>query len=242
VPPRNARALSIWYRLSARHPERYRGAAAGSRDGGGPGRGGVLTRAILDTFPLIAFGAPRAEAETQMEAKDQDFKAYGNRLSSMLGMQDIQSDVPATSSAGPETPHLTTVADVGAQNDHSRRVHDDDPELADLPPAWRRARPSSSTATTSGPAARVDRPRHVLDLLCIVDLKMGKTYACCRAKASMSSIRCASTHGCSSSRARVRLTDTVRMPAIHNTPLQLLIAYAAFFVRFPGTVDDAGWL
>ncbi len=51
----------------------------------------------------------------------------------MLEMRDIQSDVPATSSAGPETPRAATVADAGAENDaagpHSRVHDDDDPEL-----------------------------------------------------------------------------------------------------------------
>ncbi|KAI0067161.1 hypothetical protein BV25DRAFT_1819445 [Artomyces pyxidatus] len=40
-----------------RHPERYRAAGAGQGSNiGGQGRGGVLTRAILDTFPLVKFG------------------------------------------------------------------------------------------------------------------------------------------------------------------------------------------
>jgi len=134
---------------AVRHPERYR-VAAGSGDAGGPGRGGVLTRAILDTFPLIKFGAPRAEAETQ-EAKDQDLEAYGNGPLPMLEMPDNQSDVPARSSAGPDA---AAVAGAGAENDatrpHSRvvAVDDDDVELADLPPARPRAGPSTSTATT----------------------------------------------------------------------------------------------
>lgn len=134
---------------AVRHPERYR-AAAGSGDVGGPGRGGVLTRAILDTFPLIKFGAPRVEAETQMEAKDQDLEAYGNSPSPMLEMRDIHQsdDVPATSSAGPATPRAATAAeDDDAARPHSR-VHDE-PELADLPPARPRAGPSGSTATTT---------------------------------------------------------------------------------------------
>ncbi|KAI9442778.1 hypothetical protein BJY52DRAFT_1194756 [Lactarius psammicola] len=130
---------------AVRHPERYR-AAASSGDGG-PGRGGVLTRAILDTFPLIKFGARRAEAETQMEVKDQDLEAYGNRPT--LEMRDIQNEAPATSSAGLENAHAATVEDVDTADDAARphsRVHDDDPELADVPvpPARPRAGPSDS--------------------------------------------------------------------------------------------------
>ncbi|KAH8996429.1 hypothetical protein EDB86DRAFT_3064367 [Lactarius hatsudake] len=132
---------------AVRHPERYR-AASGSGDVGGPGRGGVLTRAILDTFPLVKFGARRAEAESQMEAKDHDVEAYGSRPST-LEMRDIQNDVSATSSAGPEHTRTATVSDADTEDDAARphsRVHDDidDPELADLPPARPRAGPSRS--------------------------------------------------------------------------------------------------
>ncbi|KAH9069797.1 hypothetical protein EDB83DRAFT_2370643 [Lactarius deliciosus] len=132
---------------AVRHPERYR-AASGSGDVGGPGRGGVLTRAILDTFPLIKFGARRAETGSQMEAKDHDIEAYGSRPST-LEMRDVQNDVSATSSAGPEHTHTATVSDADAEDDAARphsRVHDDvdDPELADLPPARPRAGPSRS--------------------------------------------------------------------------------------------------
>ena len=169
---------------AVRHPERYR-AAAGSGDGNGPGRGGVLTRAILDTFPLIKFGAPRAETETQMEAtKDQDLEAYGNRPSPMLETRDIQNDVPATSSEGPEALHTATVADVvGVENDaarpHSRRAQDDndDAELADLPPARPRAGPSTSTATRSAVSAADPLPESIgreTCPICIVDFEEGE--------------------------------------------------------------------
>ena len=57
---------------------------------------------------------------------------------------------------------------------------------------------------------------------------------CCRAKASASSIRRASTRGY---RVHVRSTNTVRLPAIPLPPL--LPAYAGFLVRFPVTWDDA---
>ena len=56
-------------------------------DGGGPGRSGVLTR---DTLPLSNLGPPRAEAEMRIEVKDQNLEAYGNRLSWVLEMRDIQ--------------------------------------------------------------------------------------------------------------------------------------------------------
>ncbi len=87
-----------------------------------------------------------------MEAKDQDVEAYGNRPLPTLEMRDVQSDVPATSSAGPVTPRAATVADAGAENDTTRphsRVHDDENQEGDV---------------SGGPAARVDRPRDVPDL------------------------------------------------------------------------------
>src|SRR6266702_5223180 len=101
---------------AVRHPDRYR-AATGSGDVGGPGRGGMLTRAILDIFPLIKLGARRTEAESQMEAKNQDLEACRNRPSPTLEMRDIQNDVPATSSAGSENAHAATLADADAEND-----------------------------------------------------------------------------------------------------------------------------
>jgi len=155
MPPRSAHARPTWYKVirADRRPERYR-AASGSGDVGGPGRGGVLTRAILDMFPVIKFKARRAEAETQMETKDQDLEAYGNRPSSTLEMRDIQNDVFVTSSAGPENARAATVEDAGAENDgalpHSR-VHDDDPELVDLPPARPRAGPSVLAPSATDP-------------------------------------------------------------------------------------------
>src|SRR6266404_4373064 len=148
-------AYSVQVIRAVRHPERYR-AAAGSGDVGGPGRGGVLTRAILDTFPLIKFGSRSAEAEAQMQTKD-DLEANGNEPSlPMLEMNDIPTDVPASSSsAGPETPHAAMAADVGVEGDPARphgrvHVHDssEDSELADVvPPARPRAGPSDSDSS-----------------------------------------------------------------------------------------------
>ncbi len=87
-------------------------------------------------------------------------------------MRDIQNDVPATSSTGPETSRAATVADADAENDAARphsRVHDDDPELTDVPvpPGRFRAgafRFGGAGNVSGGPAARVDRPRDVPDL------------------------------------------------------------------------------
>ncbi|KAI0044977.1 hypothetical protein FA95DRAFT_1522078 [Auriscalpium vulgare] len=51
-----------------RHPERYTATNGGSAGFGGQGRGAVLTRAILETFPLVKFGnrpAPDSEQATE---------------------------------------------------------------------------------------------------------------------------------------------------------------------------------
>ncbi|TFY58389.1 hypothetical protein EVG20_g8168 [Dentipellis fragilis] len=67
-----------------RHPERYRmtaGFAQGGQGFGGQGRTGVLTRAILDTFPIIKFGtntdenAPAEEASKDPAAAAEEGKA-----------------------------------------------------------------------------------------------------------------------------------------------------------------------
>ncbi|KAH9032435.1 hypothetical protein EDB85DRAFT_2145555 [Lactarius pseudohatsudake] len=160
---------------AVRHPERYR-AASGSGDVGGPGRGSVLTRAILDTFPLIKFGARRAETESQIEAKDHDIEAYGSRPST-LEMRDIQNGVSATSSAGPEHTRTATVSDADAEDDAARHSHvHDDPELADLPPARPRAGPSRSAEPLRATSAADPLPESIgreTCPICIVDFDDG---------------------------------------------------------------------
>ncbi|KAH9032202.1 hypothetical protein EDB84DRAFT_1588483 [Lactarius hengduanensis] len=160
---------------AVRHPERYR-AASGSGDVGGPGRGSVLTRAILDTFPLIKFGARRAETESQIEAKDHDIEAYGSRPST-LEMRDIQNDVSATSSAGPEHTRTATVSDADAEGDAARHSHvHDDPELADLPPARPRAGPSRSAELPRATSVADPLPESIgreTCPICIVDFDDG---------------------------------------------------------------------
>jgi len=226
-----------------RHPERYR-AASGSGDVGGPGRGGVLTRAILDTFPLIKFGARRAEVETQMRAKDQDLEAYGNRPSSTLEMRDIQNDVLATSSAGSENARASTVADADTENDAARPhslVHNDDTELADLPPARPRAGPSVlAPRVTSAADPLPESIGRETCPICIVDFDDGDDVRVlpCEGKhvfhqacvdpwlLELSSSCPICRHG--------------KKPAIPQP--SLLPAYTAFiFIRFPGAGDDAGW-
>lgn len=63
---------------AARHPERYGPRAGGARDGhGGGGHGRTraegLTRAILDTFPIVRFGGRgRDELDSQTGGRDRD--------------------------------------------------------------------------------------------------------------------------------------------------------------------------
>ena len=195
----------------------------------------MLTRAILDTFPLIKFGAPRNEADTQMGSKDQDLEAYGNHSSPMLETRDIQSDVvPSTSSARLDTPCASTT-DPGAAEDDNARVRDDEPEIsdADLPPArpgpglpaqrqrpWRRYLrrtrcPSRSAARRAQSVSSISRTE--------------MTCACCHANANMYSIRRVSTRGCSSSPDPSRFADTVcQSPNSSAPPCLLCIAVLDF--------------
>ena len=139
----------------------------------------MLTRAILDTFPLIKFGAPRNKADTQMGSKDQDLEAYGNHSSPMLETRDIQSDVvPSTSTTRLDTPRASTT-DPGAAEDDNARLHDDEPEIsdADLPPARPRAGPSRSATTTMATISAADPlPESIgreMCPICIVDFEDG---------------------------------------------------------------------
>lgn len=128
-----------------RHPERYR-VTAGAGDAGG-GRGGVLTRAILDTFPLIKFGTRRAEMETQQELAAKDLEALGNRDSQQSG-HEMQGEA-LSSFAEPETAEVAEVGTSTGNEELQNHHHYDHDEIADLPPARPRAGPSTFT-----PAAR----------------------------------------------------------------------------------------
>ncbi|KAH9987010.1 hypothetical protein BJV74DRAFT_843152 [Russula compacta] len=136
-----------------RHPERYR-VTAGAGDVGG-GRGVVLTRAILDTFPLIKFGTRRAEMETQQELAAKDLEALGNR------------DKPAeVAEAGTST---------GGRSEELQRnqSHHHD-ELADLPPARLRAGPSTViTATAADTDPLPESIGRETCPICIVDFEDG---------------------------------------------------------------------
>jgi len=130
-----------------RHPERYR-VATGAGDAGGGGRGGVLTRAILDTFPLIKFGAPRAETEGK------DLEAQGDGQHAEHEMRDTQRE-PA-SNAETERAQAQASTSTGGSTDAEAGAggveevpQDEHDELAGLPPARPRAGPSIATSSSS---------------------------------------------------------------------------------------------
>ncbi|KAH9962488.1 hypothetical protein BGW80DRAFT_1174968 [Lactifluus volemus] len=148
-----------------RHPERYR-VDAGAGDLGGPGRGGVLTRAILDTFPLIKFGTRRDEAD---QAKD--LEAHRNPEASGSETRDVQNDAP--SSADMEPPRAITM-DASTDADELTELQRDRDDLTDLPPARPRAGPSSSSSFA--PADPDPLPESIgreTCPICIVDFEDG---------------------------------------------------------------------
>jgi len=149
-----------------RHPERYRSAGSAG-DAGGPGRGTVLTRAILDTFPLIKFGARRAETEGQQEMQAKDLEARGNGEQPGHELHDTQGDTASPADSEPVQVAATDVAGASGVDE----PYDDDDELADVPPARPRAGPSKVTHAEADPLpesiGRETCP------ICIVDFEDG---------------------------------------------------------------------
>jgi len=123
-----------------RHPERYR-VAAGAGDVGGGGRGGVLTRAILDTFPLIKFDTRRAE----MEGKDLEEQGDGEHPGHE--MSDTEREPPSIAETEQALASTSTGGKVGGVEEVPQN---EDDELANVPPARPRAGPSIATSSSSG--------------------------------------------------------------------------------------------
>jgi Ring finger domain len=121
----------------------------------------VLTRAILDTFPLIKFGTRRAEAE---QAKD--IEAQGNRE---VAGAEFQSH--AVSDVGPEPAHVAAT-DIGRGVDEDAEAQPDHVELANLPAARPRAGPSSSSAPAEPDPLPEAIGRETCPI-CIVDFENG---------------------------------------------------------------------
>jgi len=152
-----------------RHPERYR--AAAGRDLGGAGRGGVLTRAILDTFPLIKFGARQTRDAQQREGKGLEALENGQQRQAHE-MQDTQANV--ASPAEPE-PTRATATDGEAGAIEVEEVQRGHAEFADVPPARPRAGPST-IATTSAQGRADPIPESIgreTCPICIIDFDDG---------------------------------------------------------------------
>ncbi|KAF8494742.1 hypothetical protein F5888DRAFT_1616799 [Russula emetica] len=155
-----------------RHPERYRVATAAGDVGGG-GRGGVLTRAILDTFPLIKFGARHAETEGKDLEAQGDGQRPGHEMrdtqrESASTAETEQAQAPASTSTGGST---DAEAGAGGVEEVPRN---EDYELADVPPARPRAGPS--IATTASSAQEDPLPESIgreTCPICIVDFEDG---------------------------------------------------------------------
>jgi len=156
-----------------RHPERYR-ITAGTGDVGGAGRGGVLTRAIIDTFPLVKFGARRAETETK------DLEAHEDGQHSEHEMSDNQRESASTAGTGQAQARATATSDAdgeaGAGGVGEDPQYDRD-DLADVPPARPRAGPSTAAASSSASAQEDDPMPESIGRetcpICIVDFEDG---------------------------------------------------------------------
>jgi Ring finger domain len=126
----------------------------------------VLTRAILDTFPLIKFGTRRDEAD---QAKD--LEAHRNPEASGSETRDVQNDAP--SNADMEPPRTITM-DASTDADELTELQRDRDDLTDLPPARPRAGPSSSSSFA--PADPDPLPESIgreTCPICIVDFEDG---------------------------------------------------------------------
>jgi Ring finger domain len=162
-----------------RHPERYR-VAAGTGDVGG-GRGGVLTRAILDTFPLIKF------VGRSPETGGKDVEAHGDGEDPGHEMSDTPREPASTAGIDQSRSQSTgtggTDAEAGAGGIEEIPQYEHDDELADVPPARPRAGPSAlavaaSTSASASASAQDDDPlpesigRETCPI-CIVDFEDG---------------------------------------------------------------------
>ncbi|KAF8608935.1 hypothetical protein BDV93DRAFT_466029 [Ceratobasidium sp. AG-I] len=83
-----------------RHPERY-GPRSGDPNIHGPGgapqsRAGGLTRAILDTFPVVKFGRPPADRGHYSEQEAKDFETKSLEMTRTSGASELERGAGAT--------------------------------------------------------------------------------------------------------------------------------------------------
>ena len=131
----------------------------------------MLTRAILDTFPLVKFGTRRAGAEAQEQAKEPEAQRYGDAPGAEMRVEIRVDQSEAAPFMGSEPAH-TAVTDANAGVEEGTEVRRDDLELADLPPARPRAGPSSSSAPADPDPIPESIGRETCPI-CIVDFEDG---------------------------------------------------------------------
>ncbi|KAI0315222.1 hypothetical protein OF83DRAFT_1062507 [Amylostereum chailletii] len=98
-----------------RHPERYRRQNGRGTNIGGQSAGATLTRAILDTFPIIKFGSREDQApnhDTEQHDKDVEAQAYPGRAVEMSSFDGTDCSTPRigtkeenTQESSPSTGH-----------------------------------------------------------------------------------------------------------------------------------------
>jgi hypothetical protein len=131
----------------------------------------VLTRAILDTFPLVKFGTRRAGAEAQEQAKELEAQRYGDAPGAEIQVE-IRVDQSGTAPHMGSEPAHAGVTDANAGVEEGSEMRRDDLELADLPPARPRAGPSSSSAPADPDPLPESIGRETCPI-CIVDFEDG---------------------------------------------------------------------
>lgn len=173
-----------------RHPERYRVVIGGSGGGAGygnEGRTAVLTRAILDTFPIIKFGrsgTDNADSHGGLEAKDIEAYPEGERTqqSQSLEMKDLHeqdiADATEEAQTGKSFIRASEPADVRGEPSSPQR-RESLPKLNTT--LVDRPRPGTAVGSSAGPSQETPAPDHPMPdaigretcPICILDFEEG---------------------------------------------------------------------
>ena len=151
-----------------RHPERYR--VQEGVDGGtfGTGAGGTLTRAILDTFPVIKFGAPtRASQGGTDEEKDPHMYEMGERGSTEKRLSDASEGRDA---------EWNMVERPMSYAEDGPPIDDEPQASTSTSPVSVRPRPRPAREPSSAPAEEAPLPDQIgreTCPICIVDFEEG---------------------------------------------------------------------
>ncbi|KZV69347.1 hypothetical protein PENSPDRAFT_665817 [Peniophora sp. CONT] len=159
-----------------RHPERYR--VQQGDDGGafGTGAGGTLTRAILDTFPVIKFGAPaRTSTDREADADEKDAHSYemDERRGSTEKRMSGASDGEARDAEWNMVERPMSYAEDGAPVE---QFEGEAEASTSTSPVSTRARPRPARAPSSAPADEAPLPDQIgreTCPICIVDFEEG---------------------------------------------------------------------